>query len=352
MDNLHGGDIYTYQGVTDFSVNVNPLGPSPAVLEAAGAALSQSGAYPDCRCRGLRSALSRELEVPEDMLIFGNGAADLIFSLVFALKPKKAVLCAPSFSEYERALKAAGCEISWYHLKEEKDFCLCPDYLDCLTEETDLIFLCTPDNPAGNVIAQELFVSILKKCREMGISAVVDECFCEFLDDQDLVPGAMEALAWPELFLLRAFTKIHALPGLRLGYGITADPCLIQKLQGARQPWSVSIPAQAAGRAALFNGEWTQKAKALVNEERKRLMEEFDRLGIRYFPSKANYILLKSPYDLFTRLLKKQLLIRDCSNYRGLRKGFYRTAVKTREENDLLLGALREIYEKEGHSHG
>lgn len=344
MKYLHGGDIYTYEGMTDFSINVNPLGPDPAVLDAVREAVEQVGAYPDNRCRKLKRALAEKLEMSEDMLLFGNGAADLIFSLVFAVKPKKALLCAPSFSEYERALGAVGCEISWYDLKEENYFYLCPDYLDWLTEEVDIIFLCTPHNPTGNIIESGLFQAIIEKCQRMGILAVVDECFLDFLEDGDYVQGAA-LLKYSHLFLLRAFTKIDALPGLRLGYGITADQVLLQKLEAVRQPWSVSSLAQAAGLAALQSRNRLERVRTFVKEERERLMQEFNRLGITYFPSMVNYILVKSHYDLFILLLKDRMLIRDCSNYRGLTKGYYRVAVKSKEENQLLVKALAAIYE-------
>lgn len=344
MKCLHGGDIYTYEGMIDFSININPLGPDPAVLEAVKEAVEQVGVYPDSQCRKLKRSLGEQLELSEDMLVFGNGAADLIFSLAFAVKPKKALLCAPSFSEYERALGAVDCEISWYDLKEENGFYLCPDYLDRLTEEVDIIFLCTPHNPTGNIIDPGLFQAIIEKCQKTGILAVVDECFLDFLEDRNYVHGASSVLKCSHLFLLRAFTKIDSLPGLRLGYGITANQGLLQKLEAVRQPWSVSILAQAAGLAALQSRAGIEKVRAFVKEEREGLLQEFDRLGITYFPSRVNYILLKSPYDLFTLLLKDGMLIRDCSNYRGLTKGYYRVAVKSKEENQLLVKALERIY--------
>ncbi|MBA4698647.1 MAG: aminotransferase class I/II-fold pyridoxal phosphate-dependent enzyme [Ruminococcus sp.] len=343
MDYVHGGDIYTYEGMIDFSINVNPFGPSPSVIEAAYQAVKTIGAYPDSRCRKLRQALESALQVPQNTLVFGNGAADLIFSLVFSEKPRKALLTAPSFLEYAQALEAGGCEVCYHYLKEEKNFQLDEDYLEMLTEDIDMIFLCSPDNPTGNLIERSLLCKIAEICEKQGIRMVLDECFYEFLEDTGDVLSHTEIWTYPHLFLLRAFTKMHAMPGLRLGYGITADQTLISKMEKVRQPWSVSAPAQAAGIAALDEAERMKKTVTFVIEERKILEKELGRIGVRYFPSSANYMLLKSSYDLFTLLKQRKILIRDCSNYEGLEKGFYRVAVKRREENCLLVQALEEI---------
>ncbi|MGC4019876.1 MAG: threonine-phosphate decarboxylase CobD [Muricomes sp.] len=344
MSYVHGGDIYTYEGMLDFSVNINPFGPSQAVIDAACEAIKSIGAYPDSQCRELRHAMEEELQIPEDNLIFGNGAADLIFSLVLAEKPKKAILTAPTFAEYAQALEAVGCEVCFYYLEEKKNFRLDETYLEMLTEDVDMIFLCSPDNPTGNVIEPSLLERIARKCEKSGVRMVVDECFYEFTENGESVLSQFSVSTYPQLFLLRAFTKMHAVPGLRLGYGITADQALLERIERVRQPWSVSAPAQAAGMAALSERDRVQKTRAFVTGERKRLEQELERIGIQYIPSAANYILFKSSYDLFELLKERRILIRDCSNYEGLDKGFYRMAVKTREENNLLMQALKEIY--------
>jgi len=132
MEMVHGGDIYTYEGVIDFSVNVNPFGPSKAVVEAAKSAIDEMEHYPDIQCRRLRKALAEETGLREDSFIFGNGAAELIFSLVQAEHPKKAVIAVPAFVEYERALESVGCQIQYYQRKEENGFALEDDFLDLL----------------------------------------------------------------------------------------------------------------------------------------------------------------------------------------------------------------------------
>ncbi len=351
MEYGHGGDIYTYKGMLDFSVNVNPFGTSEAVLEAAKRGIDKCCAYPDSQCRALRAALAEKLDVPREYILPGNGAADLFFSLVTAEKPKKALVPVPAFSEYERALRTVDCAIRYYQTEEKDNFRLTERFLDALTEDLDMVFLCSPSNPAGQVIPEELLRRIIRWCGEKKIRIVLDECFVEFADPEKAFYAEREAEKCPQLFVVRAFTKMHAIPGLRLGYGITSDTELMDRLCGARQPWSVSIPAQEAGIAALSETEdhRAEKTRALIRTEREWLEQELKGMGFRVIPSEANFILMYSETDLAACLREKGILIRDCGNYRGLGKGWYRTAVRLHEENRLLTEALQEISERRTH---
>lgn len=343
MEYGHGGDIYTYKDMLDFSVNVNPLGPSERVIEAAKRGVERAAVYPDSQCRELRKVLSEKKGIPAEQFLIGNGAADLFFSLALAEKPKRAVIPVPAFSEYEQALKTVGCSIHEYTLRREEQFRLKEDFLDCLTEETDMIFLCSPSNPAGQTIERGLLCRIADRCEEKRIRLVVDECFVDFLEDPS--GHTMEKLTdcYPCLFVVQAFTKIHAIPGLRLGYGITSDTELLERMSEVRQPWSVSAPAQEAGIAALEDEDRVCAARELVCRERTRMEKALQDMGIEVIPSEANFILMYSTRDLFARLKDRGILIRDCSNYSGLGTGWYRIAVRRKEENDRILEELRKI---------
>ena len=250
MEYGHGGDIYTYKGMLDFSVNVNPFGPSEAVLEAAKRGIDKCCAYPDSQCRALKAALAEKLGVPQEYILPGNGAADLFFSLVTAEKPKKALIPVPAFSEYERALRTADCQIRYYQTEEKENFRLTGRFLEELTEDLDMVFLCSPSNPAGQVIPEELLRRVIRRCGEKKIRIVLDECFIEFADREKVFYAEREAENFPQLFVVRAFTKMHAIPGLRLGYGITSDTELADRLCGANQLLGVSVPELGAGSAA------------------------------------------------------------------------------------------------------
>ncbi len=348
MEYGHGGDWYTYQGILDFSANINPLGTPEEVREAAVLALERMDRYPDSRCRKLTRELSGYLGVGQEKILFGNGAADLIYTLVFAEKPKRAVVAVPTFTEYAQALKAVDCEIVSYHLQKAGQFALEEDYLDLLTEDTDMIFLCSPNNPTGQTIPKELLKQILKRCVRYHIRMVVDECFYDFLEKPDsaTMQPFVCAPGYPQLVIVRAFTKLYAMPELRLGYLLCSDTRLLERMQQARQPWSVSQAAQEAGIAALQverKQGWSARTREYVMAERERMETEFHRLGIVFWPSEVNYLLLWSEMDLLQLLLARGILIRDCANYEGLEKGYYRIAVRTKEENMRLLAELENI---------
>lgn len=344
----HGGDVLTarsrYGGaVLDFSTNLNPLGMPPEAAQAA--AQADGSAYPDALCRQLRQAIAAHDGVEAEQVICGNGAADLIFRLAFALRPQRALLTAPTFSEYEGALTCVGCQVERYALDRVRDFDLDEAFVEAVTPGTELVFLCTPNNPTGRLISTELLVKIARKCEAVGARLVVDECFLPLTDGggKGLAPYLAE---FPHLFLLRAFTKSYAMAGLRLGYGLSADAGLLERLSKFAQPWSVSAPAQAAGTAAFTRcPNWPEQARALVARERPVLAAGLTELGCAVVPSQANYLLfrLKNVTDLKEKLLQKGILIRSCANYHNLGPDWYRVCVKGGEENRRLLAALKEV---------
>lgn len=336
----HGGDIYTTSYRIDFSANLNPLGMPEAVAQAACAGVRMSANYPDVACTALREALAEKEGVSQDMIICGNGAAELIFLLAQAQKPRRAVLTAPGFAEYAQALEAQGCEISYYLLREEQGFVLGEDYLELLDDSVDMIFLCNPNNPTGVQIPRELLLRILEKCETHKIRMVLDVCFMEFLEYPQESGFSAEAVHSPHLFLLKAFTKTYAMAGLRLGYGICSDSALLKTMERLRQPWSVSLPAQTAGIAALREEAYVLQARTLVAQERRWLRQELRRLGFTVYGSAANYLFFQGKKGLAQACREHGILIRDCSNYHGLCEGYYRVAVRTHEENETLIKTL------------
>ena len=340
-EQIHGGDVYRHRDVLDFSANMNPLGTPQSVIDAAAESLKEICNYPDIRCTELIRGLSGYEQVPEEWLICGNGAAELIFMLALALRPGRALLPAPTFAEYGQALRTVGCEVRRYELREDQGFALREDILEKITPETDLVMLCNPNNPTGLLAEPGLMERILRRCGETGTFLAVDECFQDFVENRErhTMKGLLKTSG--NLFLLKAFTKRYAMAGIRLGYGICSNPEVIERMQESVQPWSVSIPAQAAGTAALREEDYVEEARAIVRTEREFLKEELRKLGFRVYDSQANYIFFRGPAGLTERALEKHVLIRDCSNYQGLTEGYYRVAVKTREENRMLLEALK-----------
>ncbi len=338
----HGGDIYQKDALIDFSANINLMGISESVVSAACEGVRLSANYPDVECRELRKSISESIEVPMDHVICGNGAADIIYSMVLALKPKKALLPVPSFYEYEKALSILDCELEYFPLREENQFLLQEDFLSSITEDIDMIFLCNPNNPTGNLTDKQLMDQILQKCEELAIWLVVDECFLDFVEEgKDFsVLGRIEHAKY--LMVLKAFTKLYAMPGLRLGYGITSNREFLAQMREVSQPWNVSIPAQLAGIAALKEVEYVKTSLETMKRERHYLVDELNKLGFRVFGSKANYIFFQAVVGLTSYCFERGILIRDCSNYRGLGEGYYRIAVRTHHENIQLTQVLKE----------
>ncbi len=342
---LHGGDLVSaqeaYHGeILDFSVNLNPLGPPPEVkAAAAGADLTQ---YPDPACRALRRAVGRMDGVDPARVFCGSGAAEVIFRLALALKPKEALLTAPTFSEYEEALAQVGCRRRFHFLREEESFDVTGAILDRIHPPVDLVMLCTPNNPTGRLIPEALLLQILARCEAAGAVLAVDQCFLPLAQGG---PGLTPYLTdHPKLFLLRAFTKTYAVPGLRLGYGLCGDLDLVRRLEASGPCWNVSGPAQAAGLACCERRDWPERGRRQLEALRPALGQGLEALGCRVVPGQANYLLFRLPgvEDLRDRLLSRGILIRSCADYRGLGPDWYRVAVGRKEENATLLSAFQE----------
>lgn len=348
MHLIHGGDVYSArqkmkQEPLDFSANINPMGMPPGAVRAAADALQQCTQYPDPLCRELRAALAAYEGIPAEQIVCGNGAADLIFRIVAATHPRRALLLEPTFAEYEQALRSMDCSIAYFPLQESEGFVLPEAFLQQLTPEINLLFLCNPNNPTGRTVSPALLQEIWKRCEEAGILLVVDECFNEFLEhpEQNTLKDVLETGA--NAVILKAFTKSFAMPGLRLGYGLCGNRDLAERIFSCGQPWGVSIPAQAAGVAALQEQGYLERMRRLIQTERRWLSENLARLGLRVFPSEANYILFRTETEisLRERMEQRGVLIRACGNYRGLDDRYYRIAVRGHDENERLIAALK-----------
>ena len=222
MKGIHGGDIYRNDVKLDFSLNVNPLGIPEAVKTALYEEVANCDKYPDITADRLKKAVSEMLAVPKEYVLFGNGASELFIAIIHGITPKKTVIPVPSFYGYEYAAKAEGGQIVYYETKKENDFCLQSDFLSVLTEEVTLLFLANPNNPTGNLMSRKELIKVLDHCRDKGIYVVLDECFIEFCERGCSMLQEIERFS--NLILVRAFTKIFAIPGVRLGYLVCSNP--------------------------------------------------------------------------------------------------------------------------------
>lgn len=338
MKIIHGGDIYRNQVNLDFSVNINPLGIPREVEEALHGAVRKCGEYPDIAAERLREAVSRMLSVPEEYLLFGNGASELFMAAVHGMKPEKTVIPVPSFYGYEYAAGAASENILYYGTKRKNGFCLGEDFFEFLTEDVDLLFLANPNNPTGNLMDREYLARLLEHCGKRGIYVVLDECFIEFCGEgHSALP---QVSRFDNLILVRAFTKIFAIPGVRLGYLVCGNRQLLEGMNRHLPEWNLSVFAQAAGYVCAKQDAYVAETADYVKEERFFLADGLKNLGFTVFDSMANFILFYTTWPLYNPLLERGILIRDCSNFKGLSEGFYRVAVKSRKESEILLKEL------------
>ena len=345
-ENLHGGDIYRNQVTLDFSVNTNPSGVPQGVLSALTMAVAKSNTYPDPLAEKLTKAVAEWGGYEEDMLVFGNGASELFPAILRAIKPSEVLIPVPSFFGYERAAEQTEVPVTCVPMREEDGYTLQEEFLSHLTGEGGLVFLANPNNPVGNRVDADLLEQIAAVCLKKQTTLVIDECFLELsgAKENDSFVGKLEQ--YPNVIVIRAFTKLFAIPGVRLGY-LICEKQLADRIRKQLPEWNLSVFAQEAGIACTKERQYVARSVAEIAKERAYLKMELERLHFHVFPSEANFLLFHSDrkIDLYKKLLERGILIRDCKNFRGLKPGCYRIAVKTAEENRQFVAALVELCE-------
>ncbi len=351
---MHGGDIYRNNVKYDFSVNTNPLGMPPEVAAALSEAVFDADKYPDLIHEELVNETAKVLGIEPFRIVYGNGASEILMALCHAALPEKIMVTAPSFLGYTNIIHKAykDCGIVYHYLSEVEDFELKDDILEHIEMEApSILFLTNPNNPNGRFVDKSLLERIVSKCDETGTVLLLDECFLPLSGadkERSMIPKISEH---GNIVVLRAFTKSFAMAGVRLGYAVCGDKALAEAIRAHLPEWNLSLFAQRAGVAGLGHLDVIQQAAEYIAKEKKYLLEGLTAIGIRCYHSDANYILLKLENvgdNVAESLMARGILIRDCSDYEGLGKGYYRVAVKKHEENELLLRALRDISDKKG----
>ena len=350
----HGGNIISIarqRGFSpvesiDFSASINPLGLSQKVKEAIIGALDDLVHYPDNDCNELILTLADVHGVPAEYFAIANGSTEIIYNLPALLPGKSALIISPSFSEYSYALLQHHCEVRHLILSPRNNFALNLEVLgNALQEDYDALYLCNPGNPSGMLYPREVVKQVYALCRETDTFLVLDEAFMDFCEEA----SAKEVIITSDHgIVLRSMTKFYGIPGLRLGYAM-ADPTIIERLTAMGGPWRVNTLAQVAGVTALRDGDYTKHSVEYITRLRNDLSQGlscFPQLTV--YPSSANFLLVEINSDITStelkeRLMKKMILIRDCSTFAGLSNSFFRVAVRTEQENARLLACLKEI---------
>ena len=328
----------------DFSANTSPLGMPESARAAAVAALELADRYPDPRCCRLRHALAQTYGLDATDVLASNGAGDLIDRLALALRPRRALVTAPTFSEYRAAFERMDGYVEEYLLDQRTDFALDDGILDRITPELGALVLCEPNNPTGRTSEPTLLRRMVERCDATGTLLVVDECFGDFLDEPQ-AQSLLQAVPRHRVLVLRAFTKFYGMAGLRLGWCACADHDLLRRMAEAGQPWPISIVAQEAGIAALADNDYASRVRKIISRERERLASALQATGGRVICGEANYLLVHDDTpDLAAHLEREGVLIRDCCDYSGLGPGWYRVAVRDARDNDRFLDAWEAVH--------
>lgn len=352
----HGGNVYekaktlgvSKEEILDFSANISPLGIPKGVKQAMRASIDELIHYPDPDCVELKEEIAKVETVRNEFIECGNGGADLLFRLALALKPRRVLLPAPTFVEYEEAMRAVDSEIFYTTLDEE--FKLCPDWVKRkIREGIELFILCNPNNPTGLLTERKTVLEILEEAKKVGSYVLVDECFLELYERERDYSLKLYLEQYENLLILKSFTKLYAIPGVRLGYILSSNKKVLEKIKNCGQAWGVSHIAQKAGVAALKEKEYKKEVIELIARENLFLKQSLRELGIDVLDGAVNYLFFHTKQkDLDSRLEREAILIRDCSNYQNLEKGYFRVAVNDHKQNIKLIEALKKIKNEVG----
>ncbi len=354
---VHGGEVFEIarlrglnpRDILDFSSNINPLGPPSLAMKCLKNATWMIPYYPDISYRDFRRAAAEYARVPtSENVIEGSGSTELIylFAELFVREGDKVLIPVPTFGEYERAVRNRG-GLPVY-LTCQHEFTVDADrFADELDRGCKAVFLSSPNNPSSKTIAKKDLLKLVELTSDRNARVFLDETFIEFTEDRELGLSPLVE-EFPNLFVARSLTKIFALPGLRIGYGL-ASRKLIEQLRKAKMPWSVNVLAQEAAIAALHDKSYLERSRKLVAKEREFLYSGLGKIqGLTPFRPDANFVLLRitqglTANELKSSLLDKSILIRDCSSFRGLNENYFRISVKLRKQNRMLLSTLKEV---------
>ena len=334
---------YGIDRIIKMASDENPLGPSPKAVQAIRDLSSSSSVYPDQNHAMLREALAAKLGLSTENLIIGNGSDEimLLIAQVFLSAGDEVVIAENTFSMYEFVTKIMDGKCVFVPLKDNVyDL---NAMAQAINGKTKIVFLCNPNNPTGTIFYKEQFNSFLKKLPS-NVIVVVDEAYGEFVDDTDYPNGAEYLLnKGLNLIVLRTFSKLFGLAGLRIGYGISR-PDLIKYLNLAKMPFNVNRIGQAAAQAALADDEFIKNTLVNNSEGKKYLYAELDKLGLKYEKTQANFLMIEFDFpadEIFLQMLKKGIIIRPLISF-GIVNAI-RVTIGTREQNEQFISALQEI---------
>ncbi|GAC1395886.1 MAG: threonine-phosphate decarboxylase CobD [Vulcanimicrobiaceae bacterium] len=353
---VHGGDLDAVarrygvprDELLDFSANLNPLGPPRALLDALaeGATdVAELARYPEPDAATLRRALGAHHDVDPQTIVVANGAAALIGVAARVAMRARCIVPVPAFSEDAHALAGAGIALVPLHLDAVDDFALPTQALARALDDrdADAALVTTPHNPSGSSLTRDAVAELAARARGADATLVVDEAFVDFVPERSAIGLAPRS---PHVIVVRSLTKFYAVPALRVGFAV-CEPQLAAAMRAALPSWPVTTLAARALVAALGEAAYAERTRATVERERGALARALDALGVRTFPSAANFLLVALPPSASAAAVARELVVahrivvRDCTSYAGLPADRYlRVAVRDAAANARLTSAL------------
>ena len=353
----HGGNIYDLaqnigcspDDIIDMSSNTNPLGPAPGLLEYLEKNIKSVNIHPEVDGRNLVETFSNYHKIRADQVLAGNGTTQFIFTLPLSLETKKALILGPTYADYGDVCQMYKIDCEYVMAKEANLFQ--PNVMDirgCLGD-IDTVFICNPNNPTGNLIARK---DLIKLCEAYpGVRFLIDESYLPFTDRYD--ETTMIRTAFTNVMVLHSFSKIFQIPGLRLGF-LIASPRIVKQFKYFYQPWCVNSLAQIAGHYlldhVLGDDTFLTETQSSVKKEKHLLAERLkNTVALKLFPSMTSFVLIKikerfNAAHLCSIMANNRVLLRDCSNFKGLSDRFVRITLRSPEINAMVTDKLREIF--------
>ena len=340
MMNEHGGNVYVdgqLKHWQDMSANINALGLPHSVRTAILNSLDNIVHYPDVNSLALKKSISKRYNIATENILTLNGATEFFYLYFKEYKPNNVLIVSPTFSEYERAARAAGCNVRHFITSHIDGFKINMERLISELTGDECVVICRPNNPTGTMtdIEQLLKISAIS-------NLIVDESFIDFVK----CAKSANEFVYEKLMVVHSLTKIYAIPGLRLGFA-AAPKSMIERLDKVKDVWNVNSLAQAAGVSALDDVEYINQTHEWLKSEIEYVTRRLQDMNIMFYEPTANFILMyfKNATEIIEKLKQNNILVRSCANFIGLNENYIRMAIRTRSENeralDLIGGLMR-----------
>lgn len=356
--NSHGANVFEIakdegikiEDIRDFSSNINPLGPSKRALESLKENLNLLSTYPDVDYVDLKKAISSYASCDVKNIVLGLGSTEILKDAIHYFAPKTSMILSPCYSEYERELRKISSYIIQYNLEEKNDFKVNLDELIKIINEKNVEFLifANPNNPTGTILTRYEIERILK---ETKARVLVDETYIEFTDMETFSSSSLTK-SYDKLIVVRGTSKFFALPGIRLGYGLTSNHELLKFFKDKEVLWQINSVAEICGKVMFSDEAYIKEVHDFVRTRRVGLYKKLAKIkNLRAFESYGNFVLVKilrgpDARELRGRLMKKGLVVRNCDTFKNLDKSFFRFCILDDDANERLIENLREIYQE------